>query len=119
MHSRILSLVSAGLLMLSLSALNSCASKTEAKVAEIKLPTIQCASCVNTVSKTLEKVEGVEEVNVDLEKKLARVAYLPDRTDLAKLEQAVAKAGYDANSTESDPEAYTGLPDCCKLPDKK
>ena len=119
MHSRILSLVSAGLLMVFLSALNSCASKTEAKVAEIELPTIQCASCVNTISKALEKVEGLEEVNVDLEKKLARVAYLPDRTNLAKLEQALAKAGYNANSTKAHPEAYAGLPVCCKIPDKK
>jgi copper chaperone CopZ len=119
MRFYIFSLLSAGLLALSLSALNSCATKTEAKVAEIKLPTIQCGACVKTVSRALENTEGVKEVNVDLKKKLARVTYLPDRTDLTSLEQAVARAGYDANSTRCDPEAYASLPDCCKLPDAK
>jgi copper chaperone CopZ len=119
MRSRIFSLLSAGLMMLSLSALNSCATKIEAKVAEIKLPTIRCGTCVNTISKALEKAEGVKEVKVDLEKKLAQVTYQPDQTDIAKMEQVVAKAGYNANSTKCDAEAYASLPGCCKLPDKE
>ena len=119
MRFYIFSLVSAGLLVLSLSALNSCATKTEAKVAEIKLPTMQCGACVKTISKALEKTEGVKTVNVDLKQKLATVTYLSDRTDLTSLEQAVARAGYDANSTKCDPEAYAALPDCCKVPDAK
>ena len=109
------SILSFGLLALCLSIFTACSSQTEASVAEIKLPTVQCGMCTSTVSKALKKVDGVVEVDVDLEKKTARVTYMSERVSVTKLEQAVAKAGYGANDTKADPDAYAKLAGCCKV----
>jgi copper chaperone CopZ len=80
----------------------------------INVPTIVCSSCVATITKTLKKVEGVREVKVDLKAKTATVTYASARVKLPKLEQAIANAGYDANSVKRNPEAYDKLDACCK-----
>ena len=59
--------------------------------------------------------EGVQNVDVDLEKKLAAVTYASGKTDVKKLEQAVAKAGYAANETKAEAAAYEKLASCCKV----
>ena len=95
--------------------LTSCSTKTEASVAEIKLPTIQCGSCVKTITKALEKADGVQKVDVNLEGKLATVTFASAQTDVKKLEQTIAKAGYAANETKADKTAYDRLASCCKV----
>jgi copper chaperone CopZ len=75
---------------------------------EIKLPTVQCDACVLTVTKALEKVDGVSEANVDLNGKVVR-------TSVVKLEQVIVKAGYAANDKKANAESYAGLPACCKV----
>lgn len=97
------------------AGLTACSTQTEASVAEIKLPTIQCGACVKTITAALEKSEGVQKVNVDLDKKLATVTYTDGKTTVKKLEQAVSKAGYAANQTKADKAAYDSLPKCCKV----
>ena len=109
----------AGLLAVGLFAFTSCSSQTEASVAEIKLPTIQCGMCVKTITKALTGVEGVEKVDVNLEGKTVKVTYQPNKASMAKLEQAVSKAGYDANATKADAKAYAKLAACCKVPEKE
>jgi hypothetical protein len=37
-------------------------------------------------------------------------------TNLGKIENAITAVGYDANSKKADPDAYSKLDDCCKLP---
>ncbi len=98
---------------------SGCSSETNARIAQIKLPTIQCSACAKTVSDALKQLLGVEEINVDQKKQIAEVRYLAGTTDLAQLEMTVASAGYTANETKADPEAYGALPDCCKIQDKK
>jgi copper chaperone CopZ len=113
---RILYPIAAFVLVAAVSAaVTSCASKSEASVAKIKLPTIQCGSCVKTVTTALEKAEGVEKVEVSLDGKVATVTYASEKTDVKKLEQAVAKSGYAANNTKADPAAYEKLASCCKV----
>ncbi len=115
MAYRVVTFLVVGLVAAGLGALAACSSMTEARVAEIKLPTLQCDSCVKTISKALKGTEGVQEYAVDLEKKAARVTYNPDRTSVAQIEKVVAKSGYDANSTKADSEAYAKLAKCCKV----
>ena len=115
MRFSIFSLVIVGLLGLGLGSFVACSSQTEATVAEIKLPTIQCSSCVNTVSKALKAEKGVKDVQVDLRGKTAKVTYLTAQTDVSKLEVAVVKSGYAANKKQADPEAYETLAACCKV----
>lgn len=83
---------------------------------DIKVPTIQCNSCVGHVEDALTAVEGVSNVKVDLNTKVAQASFDPAKTSLAALEKAVALAGYDANETKSDSAAYAALDACCKVP---
>jgi copper chaperone CopZ len=85
----------------------------------VKVPTIVCNSCVNTITKALKKVDGVRTTKIDLEKKIATVTYVSTKTSLSKIEKAIAKAGYDANNTKRDPAAYEKLDACCKADAKE
>ncbi|MCC7430578.1 heavy-metal-associated domain-containing protein [bacterium] len=112
MFKKILVLIS---LALALSA-NSCGQKEAVAETTIKLSTMQCESCEATITKALQSVEGVSFVSVDAGKKEVKVKFDGSKTDLAKLETAITKAGYDANDKAKDEAAYTNLPDCCKIP---
>ena len=83
---------------------------------DIKVPTIQCNSCVGHVEDALTAVEGVSKVKVDLKTKVAQASFDPAKTSLAALEKAISLAGYDANETKSDSTAYAALDACCKVP---
>ena len=107
-----------GLLFL-VSLQSGCGTETDARIALIKLPSLQCSVCVKTVSNALKQLPGVKEISVDEKKRIAEVRYLAGKTDLTQLEMAVASVGYAANDTKADLQAYRALPDCCKIPDKK
>ena len=91
---------------------------TFAKV-EISVPTIQCKNCVANVEEGIKEVDGVKEYRVDLEKKIAYVSYDEEITNLDKIEESIAMAGYDAHETVRDMAAYNDLDKCCQLPDDK
>jgi Cu+-exporting ATPase len=55
-----------------------------------------CASCVNRITRFLNKVEGVEEANVNLASESATVRYDPGQVGVADLVSAVDAAGYVA-----------------------
>jgi Cu+-exporting ATPase len=69
---------------------------------EISLPItgMTCASCVRRVERTLGKVPGVGEANVNLASERATVSYDPALVTLADLEGAVEKAGYGVRHEE-------------------
>ena len=80
----------------------------------IAVPTVQCGSCVRTITSALEEVDGVKHTNIDLEKKVAHVEYDNKTVTLNKIEKAIAAAGYDANDVKRDENAHAKLPACCK-----
>ncbi len=67
----------------------------------LKIEGMHCASCVNSVEQTLGKLEGVEEVTVNLANESAKVTYTGDLT-LSDFEAAVASAGYSLLKEESE-----------------
>gem|GEM_PF-358552 len=87
--------------------------------AVISVPTIQCNMCSMNVEDALRDVKGVKSAEVNLKKKTATVLYRPSEVNVAGLEDAIVKAGYNANKKQADPEAYDKLDDCCKVPEKK
>ena len=103
------------LYVLLLACAVACGAAITAKEVEIKTPTLQCGSCEATVSDAVKKVDGVQSVSVDLEKKVVRVAYDEGMTDVASIESAIVKAGYQANDNKADATAYKNLADCCKI----
>jgi periplasmic mercuric ion binding protein len=93
---------------------NAPQKQTQSSMVMISLPTMQCNTCVETIQKAVEKVEGVQSVSVDLKKKMAHVNFDPAKTSQEKIEKAIAAAGYDANETKRDEKAHARLPMCCQ-----
>ncbi|UCG90777.1 MAG: copper-translocating P-type ATPase [Candidatus Heimdallarchaeota archaeon] len=55
-----------------------------------------CASCVSTIEKGLQKVEGVQDISINLMTEKARVQYDPNITNVNSLIKAVESIGYGA-----------------------
>ncbi len=87
-------------------------SKTE--VTTISLPSMVCGTCKETIQKAIYTVDGVKDVNIDLDKKTAQVTFVPMQTSLEVIESAITDAGYDANAKKRNMDAYNNLPKCCK-----
>ena len=58
------------------------------------VPAIHCAHCAMSIREEVSEVEGVDEVDVDLESKV--VAISGHELDDAALRAAIAEAGYEA-----------------------
>ena len=104
-----------------LALLFSCAPKKQTdptkqtEVVTIKLPSIVCGTCQKTIEKAIYHVEGVKNVDVDVDGKKAEVTFVSYQTNLQVIERAINEAGYDANETKRDPDAYQKLDKCCKI----
>lgn len=85
----------------------------------IKIPTSQCETCKDNISKALKKVAGIKSFDVDIDSKIVQVAFNKEVTNLDKIENAITAAGYDANNKKANPDAYAKLEDCCKKPEDR
>ncbi|MFA7361096.1 MAG: heavy metal-associated domain-containing protein [Candidatus Kapaibacterium sp.] len=85
----------------------------------IKIPSAQCEICEKNLNKALKKVTGVEKYKVDIEAKVIHINYDRNVTTLAKIENAITSAGYDANDKQANPDAYDKLDNCCKKPEDR
>ena len=56
---------------------------------------MSCASCSAHVTKALQRLEGVSEVNVNLATNTARVSYAPQLCTPEQMQQAVAQMGFE------------------------
>ena len=63
---------------------------------ELKVEGMTCQGCVNSVTRTLSGVPGVEKVQVSLADARATVTYDPAKVGPAELRRAVENAGYEA-----------------------
>jgi heavy metal translocating P-type ATPase len=59
------------------------------------IPSLHCEHCVATIADALHKLDGVEAVHGEPEKKLIRVAYLADRADPAGIAEVMAQRGFE------------------------
>ena len=62
---------------------------------QFKVDGMSCGGCVKGVTAALSAVDGVDQVQVDLESAQATVQYDPARANVAQLHQAVESAGFD------------------------
>jgi len=58
------------------------------------VPAIHCAHCAMSIREEISEVEGVEEIDVNLDSKLVTVS--GRELDDAKLRAAIEEAGYEA-----------------------
>jgi len=54
-----------------------------------------CASCVRAVEKTIQKLDGVAEVSVNLATETAQVKYDADKVRISSIKTAIKNAGYE------------------------
>ena len=70
---------------------------------QIAIEGMTCDNCVKHVTRALQSVSGVKEVNVDRENARATVTYDTTKTDTPALDDALKKSGYRARPF-ADPE---------------
>lgn len=66
----------------------------------LEVPTMDCPVCPITVTKSLEKVNGVTDVAVTFEEKLAQVTFDDEVTNINALIDATTNAGYPSHIKE-------------------
>jgi Cu+-exporting ATPase len=72
------------------------------KTVILRIEGMTCAACVNAVERFVGRLEGVEQITVNLATEKARIIYDPEKVDLSKVVGAVAKAGYKALELEGE-----------------
>ncbi len=71
------------------------------KNASLKIEGMTCASCVAAVERSVNKLSGIEGVNVNLATEKLSAQYDPEAISIADIKKAVDKAGYKAVEEES------------------
>ena len=71
------------------------------RTVQIGISGMTCASCVARVERNLSKVEGVDEVGVNLATEKASISYDPEQADLGALLGSIKKSGYEPRSAET------------------
>lgn len=61
----------------------------------LKVEGMTCQHCVETVSETVTKMEGVKKVDINLEQKNVRVEYDESKTQLEDISVQIIKAGFE------------------------
>jgi periplasmic mercuric ion binding protein len=72
-----------------------------------------CGMCKSKIEKAA-KDAGVKEASWDVDAKVLTVKYNSSSTNAAKIQQAVAAAGYDTRDVKTTDEAYGKLHSCCQ-----
>jgi mercuric ion binding protein len=73
-----------------------------------------CGSCEKRIDKAAQSVDGVTKASWDKETGMLEVTFDATKTDINKIETAVAKVGHDTDAVKADDKTYSSLPQCCK-----
>lgn len=70
--------------------------KMEGPTEKIKLPLegMSCASCAQTIEKSLKNLKGIQKAEVNFAQEMATVSFDPAKIELSHLKKAVEEAGY-------------------------
>lgn len=84
-------------MVLALSAALSAPAWATTQTVTLSVTGMTCAACPITIKKALNKVEGVENIEVNLEKKEALVTFDDAKTTVEALLEATKNAGYPSS----------------------
>ncbi len=73
-----------------------------------------CGMCEKRIEKAASAVEGVTKAEWNKETKQMEVTFDEAKTNLDKIEVAIAKVGHDTPKHKATTEVYDKLPGCCK-----
>lgn len=62
----------------------------------LKVEGMHCEGCTQRVTNVLERLNGVQTADVELENETARVEHTPTAPSVDEMKEAVEKAGYTA-----------------------
>ncbi|MHB0777572.1 heavy metal translocating P-type ATPase [Halomonas sp. WWR20] len=83
------------------------------ETAEIPVIGMTCGSCVSRVERTIEKLPGIVQANVNLATQKAFVRFLPDAVTLPRIQHAIRDAGYEpqdqGENTQTEREDREGI----------
>src|SRR5690625_368404 len=67
----------------------------ETKEVALQISGMTCTACAASIEKGLEKIEGVEQANVNFALERTSVIYDPDQTNADEFKKTVERLGYD------------------------
>ncbi len=80
-------------------------SETKKKT-DIDVEGMTCASCVATIEESLDKIEGVENVNVNLATEKASINYDSEKTNVKEMAETINKSGYEPKGITEEGEKF-------------
>lgn len=89
-------------------------SKKPIVTVSINTPNAQCDVCKERIETFMAREEGVIKTVVDFRRKITKVTYYTERTNIENIKTAIANTGFDADNVTANPEFYNRLPQCCK-----
>lgn len=98
-------------LLFSICSINTTYAQT-AKTETIKVWG-NCGMCKTTIEKTAKKA-GAKTADWNEDSKELKVSYAANKTSSVKIQEAIARAGYDTQDFTADNKAYDNLHGCCK-----
>ena len=92
----------------------------KAQWATISVPQLKCWTCKDKLEKFLLTEKGpngdagIVKWTIAMNTGTLKIQYVPDRITLDYIKVAINNAGFDADSTTAEPQAYKALPQLCK-----
>lgn len=77
--------------------------------------TAQCEMCKERIEEAVNKIEGIDYVDLEVETAIVSVKFDKSKTDAEEIRKIIASCGYDADDVKKDKRAYKRLPKCCQL----
>lgn len=108
------SFVSTFVLIAALSLAVTAAEKVKFKVISIHTSAI-CGSCKVRIEKTLKAIDGVDEAILNLNTKVVKVKYNPEKVSPGIVRNAISEVGYDADDVKKNESSFAKLPQCCQV----
>ena len=68
----------------------------------IPIEGMSCGSCVSSVKKKVKSMDGVQDVEVSLEKREAKVSYASSEVSPEEIQKAISELGYKAGKPEEE-----------------
>ena len=98
-------------ILFSICSINTTTAQT-AKTETIKVWG-NCGMCKTTIEKSAKKA-GAKTASWNEDSKELKFSYAENKTSSAKIQEAIAKSGYDTQDFTADNKAYDNLHGCCK-----
>jgi periplasmic mercuric ion binding protein len=99
-------------ILFSIFAINFSTAQTTVKKETIKVWG-NCGMCKTNIEKAAKKA-GATKASWNEESKELKVSYTGNKTSAVKIQQAIAKSGYDTQGFTADDKVYNKLHGCCQ-----